>query len=198
MLTWSFVKWNSIVTKKQKRILNEKGLLVGFWLLAVEWIGGIETHLTKSTLAILLCMRHVGQMHNTKISIQFFNIFQYQEELQVWDYFRGTMTYWANPAWAIGGNGVLWEVMSAIGCQCFCCRPILSTYLGWGAEERSAFHPDDGWVAAPGNCSLQRSEVRRCCSGAAVLQSWSHVTTHCCRDEVMESCLWHDTGEGSF
>ena len=24
MLTWSFVKWNSIVTKKQKRILNEK------------------------------------------------------------------------------------------------------------------------------------------------------------------------------
>ena len=64
MLTWSFVKWNSIVTKKQKRILNEKGLLVGCWL----WIGGIETHLTKSTPAILLCGMWV------KSTIQYLNI----------------------------------------------------------------------------------------------------------------------------
>ena len=164
MLTWSFVKWNSIVTKKQKRILNE----IACWLLAVDWRDRSTLDQKHTGDSV---MRHVGQMHNAIISIQFFNIFQYWEELQVWDYFRGTMTNWANPAWAIGSNEVLWDVMSANECQCFCSSPILSTYLEWGAEERSAFHPDDGWVAAPGNCSLQRSEVRRCCSGAAVLQS---------------------------
>ena len=62
----------------------------------------------------------------------------------------------------------------------FLLRPILSTDLEEEPRRRSAFdHDDGGWRRlATAACSGARS------GDAAVLQSQSHVTTQCCRDQA--------------
>ena len=62
----------------------------------------------------------------------------------------------------------------------FLLRPILSTHLEDESRRRSAFdHDDGGWRRlATAACSGARS------GDAAVLQSQSHVTTQCCRDQA--------------
>ena len=171
MLTWSFVKWNSIVTKKQKRILNEKGLLVGCWL----WIGGIETHLTKSTPAIRLCGMWVKSTCN--ISILYIPISNIRKSRKYGTILGGQWQIGPIQQGPLGARGGMNERSWA---PVFLLCPILSTHLEDESRRRSAFdHDDGGWRRlATAACSGARS------GDAAVLQSQSHVTTHCCRDQA--------------